>query len=260
MHADYLDIIFDNRNKDYGGYELRKHYGDRVGRAAAILYSALAAMILFVIFRTPAEPSRTDRTISCPIGPMLIERTVERIVPPKPLAQPKPFVKVKTDIFTKPVLTDDPIPDDKRMTAAKGLQNSKAGLGNDVDSTDPGIGPDNTGTGKGKPIAVDTKPELPRRFVEQMPLFNGDITAYLAGNVRYPEPARENGIEGRVIVEFVVNEDGTVSNARVAKGIGGGCDEEALRVVAGMPKWRPGKQNGNAVKVYFNLAVKFVLQ
>jgi protein TonB len=93
-----------------------------------------------------------------------------------------------------------------------------------------------------------------------MPLYNGDINAYLAANVRYPEAARESGIEGRVQIEFVVDEQGNVTNAHILRGIGGGCDEEALRVVAAMPRWKPGRQNGTPVKVYFSLVVKFLLQ
>jgi protein TonB len=71
--------------------------------------------------------------------------------------------------------------------------------------------------------------------------------------------ARETHIEGRVTIKFVVNEDGSISNAKVVRAIGGGCEEEALRVINSMPKWKPGKQNGKAVKVYFTLPVNFVL-
>ena len=71
--------------------------------------------------------------------------------------------------------------------------------------------------------------------------------------------ARESGTKGRVVIRFVVNEDGSVSNLTVMKGIGSGCEEEAIRVIKGMPKWRPGKQNGKAVKVFFTLPINFVL-
>lgn len=76
----------------------------------------------------------------------------------------------------------------------------------------------------------------------------------------YPEIAKESNIQGRVTVKFVVNEEGNVSDIIVVKGIGGGCDEEAVRVVKKMPKWKPGKQNGRPVKVYFSLPITFRLE
>jgi periplasmic protein TonB len=99
--------------------------------------------------------------------------------------------------------------------------------------------------------------------VESMPEFPGGAQAmmeYIARNIRYPPMARESGIQGRVFVNFVVEPDGSVSNVNVLRGIGGGCDEEAIRVVQGMPKWTPGRQRGKAVRVSFNLPVRFTLQ
>lgn len=99
--------------------------------------------------------------------------------------------------------------------------------------------------------------------VESMPEFPGGAAAmmtFIAKNVKYPPMARESGIQGRVFVNFVVEPNGSVSNVKVLRGIGGGCDEEAIRVVQSMPKWTPGKQRGKAVRVSFNLPVRFTLQ
>ena len=100
-------------------------------------------------------------------------------------------------------------------------------------------------------------------IVEQMPSFPGGdqkMYEYLSKNIKYPQIARESGIQGRVFVNFVVEPDGSVSNVMVLRGIGGGCDEEAMRVVKGMPKWTPGKQRGKAVRVSYTLPVVFKLQ
>jgi protein TonB len=78
--------------------------------------------------------------------------------------------------------------------------------------------------------------------------------------MKYPDAARENNIEGRVIVKFVVNEDGKISDIQIARSLERSCDEEAKRVVASMPPWKPGKQNGKAVKVLFNLPIVFKLE
>ncbi len=99
--------------------------------------------------------------------------------------------------------------------------------------------------------------------VESMPEFPGGpakMMEYIAKNIKYPAMARESGIQGRVFVNFVVEPDGSVSNVKVLRGIGGGCDEEAVRVVESMPKWTPGRQRGKAVRVSFNLPVRFTLQ
>ena len=93
-----------------------------------------------------------------------------------------------------------------------------------------------------------------------MPEPSVNITDYLSKNIRYPEQAKETNTEGRVTLKFVVNEDGAVSDIKVVRGIGAGCDEEAKRVLASMPRWKPGKQNGRAVKVYYTLPIMFKLQ
>ncbi len=100
-------------------------------------------------------------------------------------------------------------------------------------------------------------------IVEEMPDFPGGVgklSEFLAKNIKYPQMARESGIQGRVFINFVVEPDGRVSNVKVIRGIGGGCDEEAVRVVKSMPKWKPGKQRGKAVRVSYNLPVNFKLQ
>ena len=100
-------------------------------------------------------------------------------------------------------------------------------------------------------------------IVEQMPSFPGGdakMYEYLGKNIKYPQIARETGIQGRVFVGFVVEPDGSVSNVKVLRGIGGGCDEEAMRVVKAMPKWSPGKQRGKTVRVSYTLPVVFKLQ
>lgn len=99
--------------------------------------------------------------------------------------------------------------------------------------------------------------------VEAMPEYPGGDVArmqFLQENIKYPQMARESGIQGTVYVTFVVEPNGSVSDVRVLRGIGGGCDEEAIRVIQAMPKWIPGKQRGKPVRVQFNMPIKFTLQ
>jgi periplasmic protein TonB len=99
---------------------------------------------------------------------------------------------------------------------------------------------------------VESMPEFPGGFQE---LYN-----FLGNNIKYPVMAKESGIQGRVFVTFVVERDGSITDVRIIRGIGGGCDEEAIRVVESMPKWQPGKQRGKPVRVQYNLPVRFTLQ
>ena len=99
--------------------------------------------------------------------------------------------------------------------------------------------------------------------VEKMPEYPGGMNAlmnYLATNIHYPEKAKKQEIEGRVFINFVINKDGSVSNVRVLRGISPECDAEAVRVVEGMPKWIPGEQKGQPVRVRFNIPIKFALK
>ena len=108
----------------------------------------------------------------------------------------------------------------------------------------------------GKPPSGDTVLSL----VEQLPEFPGGtdgLLRYLSQNLKYPAEARKKDIEGRVLVKFVVCKDGTLCDEEVVKGIGGGCEQEVIRVVKAMPKWKPGRQGGEPVKVYYTLPVTF---
>jgi protein TonB len=100
-------------------------------------------------------------------------------------------------------------------------------------------------------------------FVEEYPEFpNGEenMYKYLGSNIKYPHEALENGIQGTVVVKFVVEKDGSISNVKAVRKIGGGCDEEAVRVVKRMPRWKPGKQSGKPVRTEFTLPIQFKLK
>lgn len=97
------------------------------------------------------------------------------------------------------------------------------------------------------------------RYVEQMPEFPGDINKFIAQNIRYPKEDIKNQVEGRVFTQFVVNEDGSLSDIHIVRSVSPTVDAEAIRLVQAMPKWKPGKQNGQAVKTYYTLPLSFKL-
>lgn len=110
----------------------------------------------------------------------------------------------------------------------------------------------------------DPEPEIDEIFivVENEPMFVGGETArieFLRNNIVYPQIAREAGIQGTVFTTFVIEKNGMVSDVKILRGIGGGCDEESVRVIKAMPRWNPGLQRGKAVRVQFNMPIKFTL-
>lgn len=117
-------------------------------------------------------------------------------------------------------------------------------------------------------VPIDIEDEVivepaPIRVAEVMPQFPGGdlkLLEFISKNIKYPQLARETGTQGRVYISFVIEPDGSISNVELLRGIGAGCDEEAMRVVKAMPKWLPGRQCGKAVRVMYNLPVNFKLQ
>ncbi|HPK05496.1 MAG TPA: energy transducer TonB [Bacteroidales bacterium] len=117
------------------------------------------------------------------------------------------------------------------------------------------------------PVSVGEEEEVAEQeifiVVEDAPQYPGGDEArirFLNDNIRYPQMARESGIQGIVYITFVVERDGSITDVRILRPIGGGCDEEAIRVIKAMPKWTPGKQRGRPVRVQFNMPIRFTLQ
>lgn len=259
--SDYLDILFDNRNKSYGGYALRKSANKRMNQSFLILLLAIGAFAL-----TSMIPKDEPEEVVKHVAPYELTevKLPEQKSTPKPPPPPKqkseklPAAKA-TKKFTKPVvvkqntvITEPPVDIDSFI-------NNDPGPTNNTGSKD-GIASTTKINGTGSTPVIPDPPTEPVRFAQVMPEFNGNISNYLSKSLHYPRAAINNNVTGRVIIQFVINEDGKVSNAEVMRGIGGGCDEEALRVVKSMPAWKPGMQNGKPVKILFTLPITFKLE
>lgn len=253
FRGDWCDMVFDGKNKEYGAYVNRQKSGRR--HAIALFVSVTIFTIgvsapVLIKFLAPEKKERmvevtklADIKIDKPI-----ENKIEELPPPPPL---KNTVK-----FTPPVVTNEEVTEE--IKAVDELKETKAAISiADVEGTDDANAVDVAD------LKVVEEKEEPLQFVEQMPEFPGgqeQLLKYLASNIRYPAIANEMGITGRVTLRFVVDKNGKISNITVLRGIGGGCDEEAVRVVKNMPSWRPGRQNGKEVPVYFTLPVLFKLE
>lgn len=253
--AEYIDILFDNRNKAYGGYVLRKYEDARMRKAMVLLLGICAVGVCLVTL--PGDTTTTPP----PMEIVTALTDINELIPPKPkLIEPEPPAAAVKPTIQNPVpkvvpdakVVISPPPVDSFNVRESGPVTNNGETGGTALKTGK-----QSDTGKGAPVPPTFGPLI---IAEVMPDFIGDIYAYLAKNVRYPRRAVESGIEGKVVVRFVVNENGDISDSKVLRGIGGGCNEEALRVVNEMPRWKPGKQNGIAVKVYFTLPIVFRLE
>ena len=262
----WSDLMFENRNKEYGAYVLRRQ------TTARNIKSIIAVLILFAIVMVymvaknayddyqKAHMAQTQVTELTALQEQKKEAKVERKEIVKQEKVEQVVEKVKSSIkFTAPVIPED------EMKSQDEIMNSKVAVGfANV------IGNDESGEVLKAKEALVTEPVKPKEeenkvfdVVEQMPSFPGGMAAlmaYLQKSIKYPPVAEENGIQGRVVCTFVVERDGSVTDVRVAKSVDPSLDKEAVRVVSAMPKWIPGKQNGQSVRVKYTLPVTFRLQ
>ncbi|WP_222166979.1 energy transducer TonB [Edaphocola aurantiacus] len=275
----YLDILFAHRNKQYGAYELRNNYNRRMIKAG------LMAMTIVGLLALLAAKDKTDDAELTITGksPVVTDTTVVQInefdLPEKEIGKPIGHTgrTAKTADFAVPVIVknqaaDKPItqmPDKDALAGPvdnPGLANGTA-IAMDNSLSDGPAGDLLSRKGDPKDTAVATGPvvmeDKVRDMADEMPEFPGGMQAwkkYLADNLRYPQAARVDEIEGTVYVNFVVAKDGSISRVKVARGIGGGCSEEAVRVLENAPRWKAGKQKGTAVNVKMTIPIRFAFR
>ncbi len=251
------DIVFDGRNQSYGAFELRRKYSETVMWIVVGLIATTVLIIATKFILDLKGADAIDANVKLDMTQIDLTPPVDKSEPPPPPPPPPPPV-METVKFVPPVIKDDateeePPPPQEKLAETTVSTVTQEGSGDEV------VVPSDGGNG---PIE-EKAPEI-FTVVEQMPEFPGgmaELNKYLLKNISYPQVEKEAGIMGKCYVKFVVEPDGSISNAEVLRGVTGGpgCDKEALRVVKSMPKWSAGKQNGRSVRVYFNLPVNFKL-
>jgi protein TonB len=257
--TEWCELVFEAKNHDYGAFELRKNSSKRHFRALII------ASIIFVLFVSAPVlldqilPKRVDKDVSVrALSNIELDKPKENIL--KEIPPPPPPLR-NTIKFTPPVIKpDEMVQEEEQPKLQKEVVEAKAAISNVAfdKGTDDVAAP--VATEKNQ---ITEEPDQPFVIVEQMPQFPGgekEMMKFIKNNLRYPSLAAENGISGTVIVNFVVDRDGRITRIKVVRGIGGGCDEEAVRVLGKMPVWSPGKQGGKAVLVSYTVPFKFILQ
>jgi periplasmic protein TonB len=246
------DIVFEDRNKEYGAYKLRKRYNRTVLVSLAIGIIILATAIITPYLNAKASENRLKRA----------ERQVEikmenldqpnEVAPPPPPPPPPPSDVVQQQRYVPPVVVDSIKPEEvtQFMTADQAQVEVKneevvevVEVKEEVQEEDP----------EATPFVV----------VEEMPMYPGgdaELLKYIAEHTNYPEVAKENNIQGRVIVRFCVTSKGGVSQVSILKGVDPELDAEAIRVVNTLPTFKPGKQGGKPVPVWYMVPITFTLK
>jgi periplasmic protein TonB len=261
---EWCDCVFEGRNQDYGAYVFRKLSNKR-HLNALIIASALFIVAISspIIIKTIIPKSKETHVEVTTLANLKMEenKPKDKIIEDLP---PPPVLKSSIK-FTPPVIkADKEVNEEQLPKTQEELQQSKLSISTaDVKGTDEDKGKLIGEVDANKRNITNEDVVKPFVIVEQMPDFPGgteELMKFLHKNTQYPQMARETSIQGTVYVQFVVNKDGKISAVKILRGIGGGCDEEAIRVVKSMPDWKPGKQNGVAVPVFFQLPIKFTLK
>ena len=277
---EWRDLVFADKNKDFGAYELRRQSDKR--HNMAVLFTVVGLIVVFILilayskysdFRAEQEQLALQEQREKMAAAELLQQDE-----PEPEPEPEPeeqkmemeIPEIPEEVLATVQVTQIAIVDaDKVQNEVMDMEeqkedNTARGVVNQEGSDDV----DKFEAVKEQVIVKEPEPEKPKEeeifvAVEQPAEFPGGQAAlmkWLSNNIRYPEADQQNDIQGRVVVKFVVEKDGTVAQAQIARGVDKDLDREALRVVNKMPKWQPGKNNGVAVRSYFNLPVTFKLQ
>lgn len=277
---EWRDLVFADKNKEFGAYELRRQSDKR--HNMAVLFTVVGLIVVFIMLIAYSKYSdwsaeQERLALDQQREQMLQAELAQEAEEPEPEPEPEEqkmemeIPEVPQEVLATVQVTQIAIVDaDKVQNEVMDMEEQKE------DNTARGVvtveGSDDVDkfeAVKEQVVVKEPEPEKPKAApeeifvaVEQPAEFPGGQQAlmkWLSSNIRYPESAQQNDIQGRVVVNFVVEKDGSVSQVKIAKGVDKDLDREAIRVVQKMPKWTPGKNNGVAVRSYFNLPVTFRL-
>lgn len=247
------ELVFSDRNKAYGAYELRTDYSRRliIAMVAAVLLFTVVVGTPYVITKMggPEEVAQKVQVVDVNLDNFKEEKEEE---PPPPEVIPPPQPQIETVQFVAVEASNEPV--EAPPPTQEDLKETTAGTtsqeGQKIDAPPPP--PPAVEEETYDIAAVQEQPEFPGGM--------GKMYEYLQKNTKYPDMEFDAGIQGKVYVEFVVEKDGSVTDVKLRRGVSPGLDKEALRAVRSMPKWTPGKMNGKSVKVRFTIPVDFKLK
>ena len=273
----WVEMVFAGKNKEYGAYQLRKGTSGRNIKSLLILVIAAALVGGFLAWKVIEQKQAEEQQAYMEAMELAklqqqAKKEEKKKEPVKPKIEPKKEIPVarETQKFTAPVIKKDELVKEENQVKQMDQLDAKVAVGT---KDEEGVKDRNIEAVRSD-IAVATppppppapKPEVSNKVfdvVEEMPSFpggQGALMSFLNSNIKYPVVAQENGVQGRVIVGFVVERDGSITDVKVMRSVDPSLDREAQRVVRAMPRWKPGKQNGSAVRVKYTVPVVFRLQ
>ena len=272
----WVEMVFAGKNKEYGAYQIRKGTSGRNIKSLLILVIAAALVGGFLAWKVIEQKQAEEQQAYMEAMELAklqqqAKKEEKKKEPVKPKIEPKKEIPVarETQKFTAPVIKKDELVKEENQVKQMDKLDEKVAVGTENKA---GV-KDRTVEAVRSEIAVAApppppapKPEVATKVfdvVEEMPSFpggNAALMSYLNSNTKYPVVAQENGVQGRVIISFVVERDGSISDVKVARSVDPSLDREAQRVVKSMPRWTPGKQNGQTVRVKYTVPVVFRLQ
>ena len=269
--GEWLALVFSNRNKNYGAYVLRKESSSIMVKALVIVVPIFLLLFIGPMLYAQLKP-QPDKEVQVVIETRDID-VIHEMKPEKPkekevekeLPKAEPIIeKVKQVNLSSNIVVVDKV-DIAEPPTSKDVENAVVasvtsdgveGKGNAKTAGTTEIGGGNGTAKEGSNEIFDTY------GVEEFPEFPGGLAAwskFIQRNLRYPYMAQETGVQGKVFVSFVIEKDGSVSDVSLVRGIGAGCDEEAIRVIKKSPKWKPGKQNKQTVRVRYNIPINYTI-
>jgi protein TonB len=265
IHQNNLDeLVFENRNKLYGAYDLRKSYDSHLIKAILGSFSFFLLLYFAVYFKSLIQPvvhqyPMDEAIVLDPPTNLILEiQTIPKTQPPT--ARLVPAVdNGNYQITHHPV--ENVLPSERTETSTVLTTTTGGETGGEVATT--GQGNTNTTLTTDLPFVPGTETSEAATYADVMPEFPGGmdrLKAFLQNNLKFPSSAYNREVEGRVIVSFVVDKDGVISKIKIEKSLGVDFDEAAINIIEMMPKWIPGKQGGKNVSVKFNLPIRFTLQ
>ncbi|SFB94201.1 protein TonB [Flexibacter flexilis DSM 6793] len=264
------DIVFEYRNKAYGAYVLRKIYDDTVLKAlglSVLLFGLAVGGPKIYNALKPEEVIVEEKVVPIELKKIEQPPPLDPKIPPPPKIEmpsaPKP--SVSTVRFVPPEVSHDEEVTEKDPPKQDELKNVQTSTTTEVGdpNADPNEVIDVPTHGDGDGVIAAPAAEEVFTVVEQQPAFPGgmeEMMRFMSKNTKYPSAAQRAEVQGKVYVQFVVGSDGTIRDVQVVRGLGFGCDEEAIRVVKSMPNWNPGKQGGRAVSVKYTLPFNFTFK
>jgi len=269
--TEWLDLVFADRNKNYGAYELRSKSSKIMTKSLLIsaglfLLVGFSPLIYSKMFPTMVEKVAPPRVVDLS---NVIHDMKKKVEPEKKIEPPKAEpVKVKTVNMTSNIVVVDK-PEIKDPPTMKEIENAVVSnvtqdgeIKPNLSLITPSANGNGNGLGKEEGEGENSNEVKEISGVDEYPEFAGGMkafTKYMERNLRYPSRAQEDGIQGKVFVSFVVEKDGSITDVKVLRGIGFGCDEEAMKVIKKSPLWKPGKNKGIPVRVRYNMPINFNL-